>query len=128
MRFRVTRTLSFGPLLAILAAVSIPADGQVFSVSTSGNNVLVTVGYGLSGNQCCRGSSLDNSTGLHGIGATCSQPCGYPLTAAYTCNWQGTHLVTACWSDDHTNGYVCGTTTVDVTVPMPASCNPQPAD
>jgi hypothetical protein len=70
----------------ILAFAALPAAAQVFSVSTSGNNVLVTVGFGLSGNQCCRGSSLDSPLGLSGIGASCSQPCGPAVTNTYTCN------------------------------------------
>src|SRR6266852_2112024 len=86
--------------LAICLIVGVPASAQVFTANAVGNDIVVTVGFGLSGNQCCRGSALDNPT-ASGIGASCSIPCGPPITQIFSCNWVGTHLVTACWSDDH---------------------------
>jgi hypothetical protein len=94
---------------------------QAWDVFTSGNDVIVRVGDGLSGRQCCRGASIDDPTGG---GAQCSQSCpaNSEVTVTLPCNSVGTHTVYAYWSDDHTNGYVTETRTVDVTIPPAPTC------
>lgn len=91
-----------------------------WDVWTSGNTINVRVGAGLSGRQCCRGASVDDPGG----GAQCSQSCpaNSEVTVQLGCNSVGTHVVWAYWSDDHTNGYVYESKTVDVTDPAPPGC------
>jgi len=117
--------------LCLLVEVSllIPSESALaqMSVTTSGNTIYATVGIGLTGNQCCRGASID-TFGSSGIGASCSQPCGGAMTFPFTCNWVGMHTVTGCWLDDHTNGYVCQTQNIAVTDPPGTGCSMPPLD
>jgi hypothetical protein len=105
--------------LLVVSAVSF-AELSAWDVFTSGNTIMVRVGAGLSGRQCCRGASVDEPGG----GAHCSQSCptNPEITVQLPCNSVGTHVVWAYWSDDRTNGYVYESKTIDVTVPPAPTC------
>jgi hypothetical protein len=107
----------FGVTLA--AALSF-APLSAWEVRTIGNTIEVKVGAGLSGQQCCRGASIDEP----GEGATCSQSCpaNSEITRTFTCNSVGTHVVYGYWSDDNTDGRVIESKTIEVTEPPPPTC------
>ncbi|MEA2571166.1 MAG: hypothetical protein QOI24_3167 [Acidobacteriota bacterium] len=105
----------------ILVASITRVYGGEWQVATQGNDIVVTVGSGLSGKQCCRGASIDYPS----LGASCSQACpaNPVITQRFSCNAVGTHTVYAFWSDDKTNGsYVVETKTIDVTDPPAPNC------
>ena len=117
MKFRLLATL-----VAVCAFQTVSAFAWDFTLSTSGNTIVINVtGMDNASNssQTCVGSAVDIPPG----GAYCSIP-GYVNQTLYeTCNRLGTHIVYVEVYDATTGGhYQTKSKAIDVTVPPPATC------
>lgn len=106
-------------LVGTLALLPCTAYAWDFSLSTSGNSIVVHVFGMVGGRQTCSGASAD----LDISGRSCSVPGLSSRTHTLTCNRVGAHVVYVSVSDDTTpDGGETRTGTVTVTTPPPFSC------
>jgi len=107
------------PLTALCLLVTGSAHAWSFSVSTSGNNIMVSVTGMDNSNgaaQTCAGASVDLPPG----GASCGRSTYENMTL--TCNRIGAHTVYVDVADATTNGYETRQTTVTLTEPPSLAC------